>query len=310
MPLTYHAGQIEVQTEANTRRVADKLSSWVGPVGEFTLGADLILLASVQEDGLRFAGLSGEAPLVAVEEPGRVLFSQRMFPGKAAELLVGGIAINLSTRRRARLNGRLTPEDDGSRLEAAEAFCNCRKYIAPTFALEQVPHLGPVSSEELAFDDAWLAEVVARAETSFLASVSPAGQPDVSHRGGPAGFLSLDPRAGELRWPEFVGDGMFKSAGNVRASEAVSLLVLDLESGDAAQLDGRGEYRTVLRYKEPRTEGLMTNPEPYPVQGEMTVRLSCARRLRGLTSPRKHVEGQRRITSCDSAARQSGMRGE
>jgi hypothetical protein len=151
---------------------------------------------------------------------------------------------------------------------------------------------------------------VARGETSFLASLSPAGQPDVSHRGGPAGFIRLDAAAGALIWPEFVGDGMFKSAGNVRASATVSLLVLDLESGDAAQLSGRGEYRTMMRYKEPRSEGLMTNKDAYPVQGEIMVTLSSAQRLRGLTSPRKHVEGGRRITSCDTTAAQSGMRGE
>ena len=144
---------------------------------------------------------------------------------------------------------------------------------------------GAGSREALAFDDAWLGDVVARCQTSFLASVSPGGQPDVSHRGGPPGFLKLNVASDLLTWSEFVGDGMFKSAGNVRASATVSLLMLDLESGDAAQLSGHGEYRTVLRYKQPRTDGLMTNRDPYPVQGEMSVALTAAWRLRGLTSP-------------------------
>jgi hypothetical protein len=33
MALRYHAGQIEVQEEANTREVAEMLADWVGPVG-------------------------------------------------------------------------------------------------------------------------------------------------------------------------------------------------------------------------------------------------------------------------------------
>jgi hypothetical protein len=40
--LKYHHGQIEIQTEANTRIVADRLAGWVGPVVEFCRTADLI----------------------------------------------------------------------------------------------------------------------------------------------------------------------------------------------------------------------------------------------------------------------------
>jgi hypothetical protein len=67
MPLIYHPGQIQVQTEANTRPVAERLASWVGPVGQFTEVADLILLAAAHSAGeLRFAAVSGPAPLVEV----------------------------------------------------------------------------------------------------------------------------------------------------------------------------------------------------------------------------------------------------
>jgi len=59
-PLSYHAGQIAVQEEAKTRHVADKLAHWVGPVDEFALGADLLLLATADADGvLSFTVLSG-----------------------------------------------------------------------------------------------------------------------------------------------------------------------------------------------------------------------------------------------------------
>jgi hypothetical protein len=51
-PLRYHAGQIAVQEEAKTRHVADKLAHWVGPVDEFALGADLLLLATADADGV------------------------------------------------------------------------------------------------------------------------------------------------------------------------------------------------------------------------------------------------------------------
>ena len=65
-PLAYHAGQRAVQDEAQTRRVADKLADWVGPVPDFARGADLVVLALPDDGGgLRFTVLSGEPPLVA-----------------------------------------------------------------------------------------------------------------------------------------------------------------------------------------------------------------------------------------------------
>ena len=46
MPVIYHHGQIEVQTEANTRPVAEALRNWVGPVVEFCETADVIVFAT------------------------------------------------------------------------------------------------------------------------------------------------------------------------------------------------------------------------------------------------------------------------
>jgi hypothetical protein len=56
-------------------------------------------------------------------------------------------------------------------------------------------HLGPIDRTALTLDDAWLITVLAGAELSFLANISPDGTPDVAHRGGPPGFLRLDARA-------------------------------------------------------------------------------------------------------------------
>ena len=64
-PLKYHQGQIAAQREANTTMIAETLSRWVGPVGEFTALADIILfVTTAQDDTLQFTVLSGKAPLV------------------------------------------------------------------------------------------------------------------------------------------------------------------------------------------------------------------------------------------------------
>jgi hypothetical protein len=301
MPLQYHAGQIEVQCEANTRPVAEMLAGWVGPVGEFVRVADLIFLA-VQDDAeeLRFIAVSGKAPLIEVSGGRSIRFPGLTVPVNGGQILAGGLAISLAQLRRARVNGMLVQDPLGWTLEAHEAFTNCRKYVAPSIAVDDAPRYGPSDADVLPIDDGWLARVVGTAETSFLASISPDGQPDVSHRGGRPGFLRFDPAAARLEWDEYVGDGMLKSAGNVRATGSVTLLVLDIASGDAAEITGAGTYRTLRTLREARSEALEQHGEHYPIQGAMEMRITGARRIRSLVAARRRVDRALRITSRSS----------
>ncbi len=309
MPLEYHAGQIAAQTEANTRPVAERLTRWVGPVAEFAAAADLVLLATVDTAGVpRFAALAGAPPLATMGEDGALRLTAapagwQPQADERTEAACGGIAISLGQRRRARLNGVLRRAADGWTLAATETFVNCRKYIAPSLALAEAPHAGPAGREPLALEDPWLGALLAGAETAFLSSVSPAGLPDVSHRGGPAGFLTL--AGGVLSWPEYVGDGMFKSAGNVRATGAATLLVLELATGDAAELWGHAAYTTARREPEPRAAGLLQGRDPFPVQGAMRLHLAGAARLTSLMHPRHRAGVTERITSCSPIAEQA-----
>jgi hypothetical protein len=189
-------------------------------------------------------------------------------------------------------------------LEARELFTLCRKYMTPTRAGNYEVVAGPRSREPLAPDDPWITGLLASAETSFLASVSPDGMPDVAHRGGPPGFLAPSPSGCELSWPELVGDGVFKSAGNVRATGAASLLVPELDSGDALELHGTAEYQTLLTQRRPRTDPLVRFRDPFPVQGRMAMRVRAAYRLRGAAWPRQRVGGDR-VTSCSSVDEQA-----
>jgi hypothetical protein len=307
-PLSYHAGQIAVQEEAKTRHVADKLAHWVGPVGEFALGADLLLLATAGADGiLSFTVLSGEPPLVQIagDSELRLRFPPSLAPFSQTPVACGGLAISLGQARRARINGTLISNGGAVELAAAETFTLCRKYMAPSLALEMRPHLGPVACEPLALDDPWLAGLLAKAETSFVASVSPDGGPDVAHRGGPPGFLELDPSGRRLTWPEYVGDGVFKSAGNVRATGIMTLLVPDHDSGDGVELVGRGDYRNIRPERRQRLDALVQHRDPFPIQGEITCEIIRAVRLRQLLHPRQRIERAIKVTSRSSVDEQA-----
>lgn len=312
-PLKYHAGQTAIQAEAKTTHVAERLAYWVGPFAEFAQGADLFILTTANPDGtLGFTVLSGAPPLVqfgddanapvrykpgesASPEVSEVRIRFRPGLGPAASTLTtptpcGGLAINFAQARRVRLNGLLTSGAKASELLAAETFTLCRKYIAPSRPLEDAPHVGPVTREPLPLDDPWLARLVALSETAFLASINPDGRPDVSHRGGSAGFLKLDAAARRLTWNEYVGDGVFKSAGNIRANGIVTLLVPDLASGDGVELIGRAEYANQRTQRGQRLDALEQHGEHFPLQGVMTCHISRAMRVQGLMRPRERFE--------------------
>ena len=302
-PLQYHHGQLEVQDEANTRELASRMAHWVGPAAEFAERADMLVFAALGEDErLHFAGLSGPPPLIRVEGPSSLRLDATRLPPSGP---VGGLAINLGEARRVRLNGTLSNSGDGDLLDIDEAFTLCRKYLVPSVSVGESRHAGPQTSELVDLHDPWLHDVVSRAETTFLASVTPDGLPDVAHRGGPPGFLELDAATGRLTWPEYLGDGVFKSAGNVRATSLVTLLVLDLDSGDAVELIGCGMYTNLRPMRRPRGEALVRDRDAFPEQGRMEVVLERAVRLPRFIAPRRRIERASRVTSQSSVAEQA-----
>jgi hypothetical protein len=234
--------------------------------------------------------------MVEVAGPSRL---RLLFPWGAAPPpgRVGGLAISLGLARRARINGVLERTPEGMELEADETFTLCRKYMAPSLTTAEQPRCGPASRTAVAIDDPWLADLLANAETSFLASHAPGGAPDVAHRGGPAGFITLDPAARTLTWPEFVGDGVFKSAGNLRATGSMTLLVIDTETGDAAEIIGHGAYDNVRTQRGQRLEPLLQFRDHYPVQGEIRCTVDQVLRLEGVIHPRKRIEKALKVTS-------------
>jgi len=69
----------------------------------------------------------------------------------------------------------------------------------------------------------------------FLASVDATGQPTCSYKGGDPGFVRVvDDRT--LVFPNYDGNGMFLSMGNLAATHRVGLLFIDFETGDCLHL--------------------------------------------------------------------------
>lgn len=304
-PFDYHEGQRAVQREANSVAAADKLSRWVGPVAEYAMGADLIVLASVRGDHIDVGALSGPPPLVrSAADDGAIVitapsaFGEKLSVGGAW----GGIVINPATARRSRVAGAPNVTPSGIELPCTVAFTNCRKYITPTSSTGDRTHVGATHIDTIALNDPWVTAMLAQGETAFLVTRTPAGVADVSHRGGRPGFLKFDASQHTLAWTEYLGDGMFVSMGNVRAETQFALIVLEFETGDALRVDGVGTYTNVRADRHERVDALLQADEPFPVQGRMEAVLHGATRLTAFTHPRVRVEHRTRITSTDSTA--------
>jgi uncharacterized protein len=82
---------------------------------------------------------------------------------------------------------------------------------------------------------------VARADTFFIASAHPERGADASHRGGRPGFVQVAPDGRSLRFPDYTGNRMFKTLGNLTVEPRAGLLFVDWESGATLQLTGRAD---------------------------------------------------------------------
>ena len=61
----------------------------------------------------------------------------------------------------------------------------------------------------------------------FLATADAEGRPDCSFKGGLPGFVRVT-GPGELAFPDYDGNGMFKSLGNLLVNPAVGMLFIDM----------------------------------------------------------------------------------
>ena len=71
----------------------------------------------------------------------------------------------------------------------------------------------------------------------FIATADADGRPDCNHKGGMAGFVRVS-AADEIVFPDYDGNGMFKSLGNVAVNAHVGLLFIDFEKPKRLRVNG------------------------------------------------------------------------
>ena len=88
--------------------------------------------------------------------------------------------------------------------------------------------------------DAEAEALIRGADTFFIASGNPDGSLDASHRGGEPGFVSIL-EDGTLEVPDYPGNHMYNTLGNLEVNPRAGLVFLDFTSGRTLQLTGTAE---------------------------------------------------------------------
>jgi predicted pyridoxine 5'-phosphate oxidase superfamily flavin-nucleotide-binding protein len=168
----------------------------------------------------------------------------------APGVAVGLLGIQPHTRRRNRANGFVKAMREGALvLEIAQSFGNCPKYITPRQARFEPASDGRRTAIEGGPKLPALArQLVERADTFFIASSAspsrteqaPPEGVDISHRGGSPGFVVVkdcDEGSSALLVPDYVGNFMFNTLGNLSVHSRAGLLFMDFDYGDVLALE-------------------------------------------------------------------------
>jgi len=249
---TYHEGELEVQRRAgvaaNAERIGRSIHREIPDLARrFAEERRFAIMGAADADGRVWATLlQGPPGFLSAPAADRLHVSARPRPGDPlAEALdaptdVGMLLIEPSSRRRMRLNGRARPDGAGGlEIETREVYANCPKYIHPRPAA--LPDSArPIVRHRSDSLTPWQVRWLSSADTLFIATRHPTAGADVSHRGGEPGFLRVpDPK--HVLLPDYPGNMMFNTLGNIAADGRTGLLVVDFASGRMLQLTGRSE---------------------------------------------------------------------
>lgn len=253
----WHAGEQALQLNANVLERMDMVGRKVvrdhlieQHMGFYGL-LPFMVLGAVDGDGDVWASLrAGDPGFVQAEDARHLRLDIAIDPADPAQAglaqgeSIGLLGIDLLTRRRNRLNGRLQRADDqGLSVTVEQSFGNCPQYIHKRqFAFARDPaSAGNGEVQWLSELDPQARDLIGNAATFFVATYvdlpQRGRQVDVSHRGGTAGFVRIN-ADGSLTVPDFMGNQFFNTLGNMQLNPRAGLLFIDFETGDMLQMSG------------------------------------------------------------------------
>jgi uncharacterized protein len=248
--MVFHEGELAVQERVGVSRLASRVGGSIHPTipplaQEFLMQQPYVFAGSIDAEGRVWASLlTGEVGFlkvlnertIKIESP----FTDRfLFENLKTDARLGLLAIEFETRRRMRANGRGRVAEDSIIIQTEEVFSNCPKYIQARFwernetrqsETKQAESFGELTEKQIDF--------IKAADTFIIASAHESRGADVSHRGGNAGFVQVSGNK-KLVFPDYSGNMMFQTLGNLELNPNCGLLFYDFSDGRVLQLTGK-----------------------------------------------------------------------
>ncbi|MCW8930537.1 MAG: pyridoxamine 5'-phosphate oxidase family protein [Gammaproteobacteria bacterium] len=258
----FHDGEKEIQTRIGKREAMEKIGRHVitsfmpDQHRIFYTQLPFLVAGSIDNEGWPWASIiSGKPGFLNSPERNilhinsKIICQDPLQDSIKIGAQLGLLGIELSSKRRNRLNGRIYEvKPNGFSIKVDHAFGNCPQYIQER-SIEFVRH------PDISIDNQKISrfininpvdkKLIEDADIFFVSSYLPTQEApekegvDVSHRGGHPGFIKVEKNT--LTIPDYSGNNHFNTLGNFLINPKAGLVFIDFESGDLLMLTGTVE---------------------------------------------------------------------
>jgi hypothetical protein len=248
----FHQGELDIQQKTGEALIANSVSRMIteiipARVDKFIEEQTMAIVSSIDlSDNIWISVLFGNIGFTSVLNPNTILFNRANICSTKSDIFYnniekrkefGSLFIELSTRRRFRINGVAEINKATIKILIQEAYANCPKYIQQR-VLNIPIHFQPVNTilEKGITINQSTKDWIMQADTFFIGSKSNNNKLDASHRGGNKGFIQIVENV--LKIPDYKGNSMYNTLGNIHQNSKTGILFIDFKKGDILQLTG------------------------------------------------------------------------
>ncbi len=284
---TFHSGELAAQDKAGTRGIAAELIVGKSDSLSFSANHDAFLAAqsfaiisSVDMDNGRVwvtPLFAKEGDLAAISEKEITLSVDCIPEGDILRAVKSNaplslLGIDLNRRIRHRISGHAVVSADTKNthlhFQVNEYSPNCPKYINRRQIVLDPDNSDSVVKNAIRQERSTLSEsdqaFIQSMDTLWIGSYAPEAGADCNHRGGKPGFIRVTSPS-TIEWPEYRGNGMFYTSGNLERYDQAGVTLVDFESGSMIQMTGRavvdwhydGQYEGATRLMKFNIEQLV-----------------------------------------------------
>ena len=252
----YHAGEAQLQQQVGSRERTEQFSKvlmkdhLIDQHREFYAGLEYLFVSAVDPAGtLRATMISGAKGFLSTPDTQTLRISaivsdvlmhlDDLKPGA----MIGVVGIDMSNRRRNRMHGRIASvTSDHIDIRVTQSYGNCPKYTNVRTVTQPYSHLNPAPPQTRNALSDQDRDTIRAADMFLIASFFDGGTgaqydgADMSTRSGLPGFVKVD--GNTLTLPDYFGNNLFNTFGNLQQNPVTALLFIDFQTGDTTHLNG------------------------------------------------------------------------